>query len=156
MKTNLMSQCPLAASLVQKKPADTTEKVMDKVNDALKQHFRPEFLNRVDDIVVFHPLGAGELRRIAGIQLGYLRRRLADRDMGLELSEAALDVVAEAGFDPVYGARPLKRTLQRRVLDPLAMLVLRGEFREGDHVLIDAGPGELRFSKAEPSPVGAS
>ncbi|MFN8057768.1 MAG: ATP-dependent chaperone ClpB [Vicinamibacterales bacterium] len=126
------------------------------VMDHVRSHFRPEFLNRIDEIVLFHPLGREHLETIVDFQLGLLMRRLEERKIHVSLSAGARAFLVDEGYDPVYGARPLKRTLQRRVLDPLAMLVLRGEFREGDHVLIDAGPGELRFSKAEPSPVGAS
>ena len=89
------------------------------------EHFRPEFVNRIDDIVVFHPLNEAQIREIVGIQLEYLRRRLAERDMQLELSDAALDQLAEVGYDPVYGARPLKRAIQQRVENPLAQEILR-------------------------------
>ena len=115
------------------------------VLEVVSGHFRPEFINRVDDIVVFHPLGAGELRSIVEIQLGYLKRRLADRDMGLDLTAAALDRLAEAGYDPVYGARPLKRAIQTRIENPLAQAILKGEFRPGDTIEVDAGEKELTF-----------
>jgi ATP-dependent Clp protease ATP-binding subunit ClpB len=115
------------------------------VLEVVGQHFRPEFINRVDDIVVFHPLGAAQLRDIVVIQLAYLRRRLAERALGLELSPAALDRLAEAGYDPVYGARPLKRAIQTRIENPLAQAILRGEFRPGDTIEVDAGEQDLVF-----------
>ncbi len=110
-------------------------------------HFRPEFINRVDEAVVFHPLGAEQIRAIAGIQLEYLRERLAERDMGLEVSDAALDRLGAAGFDPVYGARPLKRAIQQQIENPLAQKILGGEFMPGDTVRIDAEGEVLVFDK---------
>ena len=111
------------------------------------QHFRPEFVNRIDDIVVFHPLGREHIRRIVDIQMGYLRKRLADRDIALELDDAARDKLGEAGFDPVYGARPLKRAIQHQVENPLAQRILRGEFGPGDTIRISVREGELAFTK---------
>jgi len=123
------------------------ERMKAEVMEEVSGHFRPEFINRVDDIVVFRPLDAGQLRRIAQIQLGYLRRRLAERELGLELSEAALDRLAEAGFDPVYGARPLKRAIQAQVENPLAQEILKGRFAPGDTIEVDvSGDGGLAFS----------
>ena len=107
------------------------------VLEIVGQHFRPEFINRVDDIVVFHPLGREDLRRITGIQLGNLMERLRARDLRLQLSEAAMDKLAEAGFDPVYGARPLKRAVQQYLKNPLAQEILKGRFGPGD--LIEVG-----------------
>ncbi len=122
--------------------------------DALRSEFRPEFLNRVDDIVVFRPLGREDLGRIVEIQLGRLRKLLADRKLTIELTEAARETVADAGYDPVYGARPLKRALQRLVQDPLAGKILRGEFKSGDHIVVDEGNGEtLDFGKGVVSTV---
>jgi ATP-dependent Clp protease ATP-binding subunit ClpB len=118
-----------------------------EVMDALRTHFRPEFINRIDEIIVFHPLGREHMGRIIDIQVARLMRRLAERKIAVELTPAAKDQLVAEGYDPVYGARPLKRTLQRRVLDPLALRVLDGEFREGDHVVVDAGAPELRFTK---------
>ena len=118
------------------------------VLEALRAHFPPEFLNRIDEVVFFHPLGREHLRRIVEIQLVNLMARLADRKMQIELTEAAKDQLVDEGYDPVYGARPLKRTIQRRVLDPLALDVLRGAFAEGDHILVDAGPEGLSFRTA--------
>ena len=121
--------------------------VRREVQDAMRAHFKPEFLNRVDEIIFFHALGREHVREIIDIQLAGLMKRLEDRKITIDLSEAAKDKLIEEGYDPVYGGRPLKRTLQRRVLDPLAMRVLQGDFREGDTVLIDAGTEGLTFDK---------
>ncbi|HEU4652415.1 MAG TPA: ATP-dependent chaperone ClpB [Steroidobacteraceae bacterium] len=124
------------------------EKMKNAVLEIVQQHFRPEFINRVDDIVVFHPLAKEQLRSIVDIQLGYLRKRLADRDMELALDESAKDLLAEAGFDPVYGARPLKRAIQQQVENPLAQRILKGEFQPGSKIKVSAQRGELQFAKA--------
>jgi ATP-dependent Clp protease ATP-binding subunit ClpB len=114
--------------------------------DALKQQFRPEFLNRLDEIVVYRRLGRESLRRIVDIQVGYLAERLAQRDLKLEISEAAQDFLAEVGWDPQFGARPLKRAIQRHIEDALARRVLAGEFMPGDTIVIERGAdGELTF-----------
>ena len=124
--------------------------VETQVTATLRQHFRPEFLNRVDDIVVFRPLTRADIGRIVEIQLGRLRKLLAERQLTLELSEAAREGIADAGYDPVYGARPLKRALQRLVQDPLATRVLKGEFAPGDHIVVDEGKdGGLTFVKGQ-------
>ncbi len=111
------------------------------------QHFRPEFINRIDDLVVFHPLVKSEIREIVTIQLAGLQKRLAEREISLVLTDAALDQLADAGFDPVYGARPLKRALQQRLENTLAQEILSGEYGPGDTVTVDAGEPELKFSK---------
>jgi ATP-dependent Clp protease ATP-binding subunit ClpB len=116
--------------------------------DILRQHFKPEFLNRIDDIIFFHALGRDDIRQIIDIQLASLVRRLADRKIQIELTSRARDVIIEEGYDPVYGARPLKRTLQRRILDPLALAVLQGQFGEGDTVTVDAGGDGLTLQRA--------
>jgi ATP-dependent Clp protease ATP-binding subunit ClpB len=117
-------------------------------SEALTEHFRPEFLNRIDEIVVFEPLSREQLGEIVELQLTRLRERLAERGLGLELTDDAKELVAEAGWDPTYGARPLKRALQRLVENPLALRLLEGEFAEGDTVRVDARDGELVFEKA--------
>jgi ATP-dependent Clp protease ATP-binding subunit ClpB len=119
-----------------------------EVMEIVSQHFRPEFLNRIDDVVVFHPLDASQIRKIVDIQLGYLRKRLAERDIGLVLDDAALDRLATAGYDPVYGARPLKRAIQQQVENPLAERILRGDFGPGDTIRVTAEADALSFSKA--------
>jgi ATP-dependent Clp protease ATP-binding subunit ClpB len=101
----------------------------------------------VDEVVVFHPLGREHIRSIVDIQVGYLRKRLSDRDMELQLDDAARDLLGEAGFDPVYGARPLKRAIQHQLENPLAQAILRGDFGPGDRVLVTARDGALAFEK---------
>jgi ATP-dependent Clp protease ATP-binding subunit ClpB len=120
------------------------------VLEALRQHFRPEFLNRVDEIIFFHALDREHLKHIVAIQIAGLVKRLEERKIHVQLTDAAKERLVREGYDPTYGARPLKRTIQRRVLDPLAMRVLEGEFREGDTVAVDAGDGDaLRFEKRQ-------
>jgi ATP-dependent Clp protease ATP-binding subunit ClpB len=116
---------------------------------ALRDHFRPEFLNRIDDIIIFHPLSREHIKAIVEIQLRGLLKRLSDRKISVELSEAAKDFLVREGYDPVYGARPLKRALQRRLLDPLAQRVLEGAFTDGDHIAVDVGGNELSLTKKE-------
>jgi ATP-dependent Clp protease ATP-binding subunit ClpB len=116
--------------------------------DALRDHFRPEFLNRIDEIVEFAPLTRDQLGEIVEMQLERLRDRLAERRLSIELTEAAKELVADAGWDPAYGARPLKRSIQRLVENPLALRLLEGEFAEGDTIRVDARGGELVFEKA--------
>ncbi len=117
--------------------------------ESLRSHFRPEFINRIDDIVFFHSLGEEHIRQIVDIQLRGLLKRLSDRTITVELSDAAKDFLVREGYDPVYGARPLKRALQRRLLDPLALRVLDGVFREGDTVMVDVAGDELSFTKGQ-------
>ena len=123
------------------------EQMKAAVMEVVGQHFRPEFINRVDDVVVFHPLGREQIRAITDIQLGLLRKRLIERDMGLEISAAALDRLGEAGFDPVYGARPLKRAIQTQVENPLAQALLSAQFGPGDTIHIDVDAGGLTFRR---------
>jgi ATP-dependent Clp protease ATP-binding subunit ClpB len=118
------------------------------VMEIVGQHFRPEFINRVDDVVVFHPLAREHIREIVNIQLGFLRKRLAERDIQLELDTAGSDLLGEAGFDPVYGARPLKRAIQHQLENPLAQLILSGEFGPGDTIRVTARDGALAFEPA--------
>ncbi|MDQ2817154.1 MAG: ATP-dependent chaperone ClpB [Candidatus Eremiobacteraeota bacterium] len=119
-----------------------------QVMESVRQHFRPEFLNRIDEVIIFTNLTLADITRIVDVQLRALSKRLADRGISLELTEAAKEHLAERGFDPVYGARPLKRALQKEVLDPLAVRVLRAEFGAGETVVADARHGEIVFSKA--------
>jgi ATP-dependent Clp protease ATP-binding subunit ClpB len=121
--------------------------VRDRIMDALRGHFRPEFLNRVDEIIVFHSLGREHLARIVDIQLGRLLRRLEARKIRLELTDKARQLLVEEGYDPVYGARPLKRTIQRELLDPLAMAMLQGAFADGDTIRVEAAGNDLAFVK---------
>ncbi|HEX7088199.1 MAG TPA: ATP-dependent chaperone ClpB [Vicinamibacterales bacterium] len=124
------------------------EGVRRQVLDTLRAHFRPEFLNRIDEIILFHPLSRGHMAQIIEIQARHLLKRLEDRKIHVVLTDAARDLLVREGYDPAYGARPLKRTIQRLVLDPLARRVLEGEFREGDTVEIDADGGAIAFRKA--------
>ncbi|MGH2996731.1 MAG: AAA family ATPase, partial [Gaiellaceae bacterium] len=123
--------------------------------EAMQDHFRPELLNRIDEIVVFEPLTRDELGEIVELQLGRLRGRLAERGLTLEVTEAAMEVLVEAGWGPTYGARPLKRALQRLVENPLALRLLEGDFGEGDTVRVDAADGELVFERATAAVVAA-
>jgi ATP-dependent Clp protease ATP-binding subunit ClpB len=123
----------------------------EAVQQALRGHFRPEFLNRIDDVVVFHALTRENIRGIVDVQLRGLAKRLAERRLTLELSDAARDLLAESGYDPVFGARPLKRAIQRMVLDPLAIEILQGHVPEGSHVAIDRDGDRLRFEPIAPA-----
>jgi ATP-dependent Clp protease ATP-binding subunit ClpB len=127
------------------------EEMRNRVTEAMRQHFRPEFLNRVDDMVIFHALDAEVLKRIVAIQVGLVHKRLADKKIEIELTEAAKELMAEEGFDLVYGARPLKRVIQRDVLNPLATKILSGEIKEGSRVLVDRSGGKLTFKAAAPA-----
>jgi ATP-dependent Clp protease ATP-binding subunit ClpB len=132
------------------RPGAQVQEIREAALEHLRAEFRPEFLNRVDEIVVFRPLGREDLGRIVEIQLGRLRHLLEERKLTLELTEAAREAVADAGYDPVYGARPLKRAIQRMVQDPLALRILKGDFKAGDHVLVDQGDGgQLAFRKGD-------
>ncbi|WP_134083272.1 ATP-dependent chaperone ClpB [Thiohalophilus thiocyanatoxydans] len=119
------------------------------VMEIIGQHFRPEFINRVDEVVVFHPLAREQIRAIAGIQFDYLRKRLQDRHMDIELTETALDKIGEAGFDPVYGARPLKRAIQQQVENTLAQEILSGKFVPGDVIKVDVEDDRFVFGKSD-------
>jgi ATP-dependent Clp protease ATP-binding subunit ClpB len=120
------------------------------VTDALRQHFRPEFLNRVDEVVVFHPLSQEDIEQIIGLQLVRLEQMLADRKLTLEITPEAKHLIATEGYDPAFGARPLKRAIQRLIQNPLAIAVLEGRFGEGDHIVVESGPGgQLVFEKAD-------
>jgi ATP-dependent Clp protease ATP-binding subunit ClpB len=127
---------------------DNYARMKTDIMEIVGQHFRPEFLNRVDDVVVFHPLAAEHIRRIVDIQLEHLRRRLSDRDMTLVLEEDARKRLAEAGYDPVYGARPLKRAIQQQVENPLAQRILAGDFGPGDTIRVTVDAERLAFGKA--------
>jgi ATP-dependent Clp protease ATP-binding subunit ClpB len=123
------------------------ERMKQAVLDEMRQHFRPEFLNRVDEIIVFHALSEEHLKQIVDIQLEYLRHRLEDRHIQIELTDAAKAHLARVGYDPSYGARPLKRAVQKEIETPLSRLVLKGEIRDGQNVRVDADrEGKLTFS----------
>jgi ATP-dependent Clp protease ATP-binding subunit ClpB len=116
------------------------------VMDALRQHFRPEFLNRIDEVIIFDRLGEDELKQIVDIQLNRLTRRLQQQNITLDLADRARAFIAREGYDPVYGARPLKRAIQRFLLDPLSLDILEGKFREGQTIRVDAKDGALTFT----------
>jgi ATP-dependent Clp protease ATP-binding subunit ClpB len=130
------------------KDYDRPEKVRPLVMQELRNTLRPEFLNRIDEVVVFLPLGRDEIGRIVEIQLGHLRRRLEGRRIGLDVTEEAKALLAREGYDPTFGARPLKRTIQRLVQDPLALKLLEREFAEGDTVVVDADGDHIAFRRA--------
>ncbi|HEY0409144.1 MAG TPA: AAA family ATPase, partial [Candidatus Dormibacteraeota bacterium] len=135
MTSNLGSH--LIAALPESAGEEAMRQMRGAVLDEVRGHFRPEFLNRVDELILFSRLDRGQLREIVGIQLRSLRDRLAARKLQLEISDAAMDLLAREGYDPVYGARPLKRLIQRRLQDPIAMAILEGRVREGDTVTVE-------------------
>jgi ATP-dependent Clp protease ATP-binding subunit ClpB len=144
MTSNIGSSFLQAEGLRSEQEFDEASK---QVMNALHSHFRPEFLNRVDDIIVFRPLGKEQLVRIIELRLEDVRRLLADRKISIELTDAAKELLLTQGFDPNFGARPLKRAIQKLVQDPLALKILDGEILHGDHVIIDADrrAGKLTF-----------
>jgi ATP-dependent Clp protease ATP-binding subunit ClpB len=118
------------------------------VMDALRQHFRPEFLNRVDEVIIFDRLSEEHLKKIVEIQLSRLTKRLEQQKITLQLSDAAKALIAREGYDPVYGARPLKRAIQKYILDPLSLDILEGKFGEGQTIHVDVKKGALEFKAA--------
>ncbi|MCG6118326.1 MAG: ATP-dependent chaperone ClpB [Aquimonas sp.] len=140
----------LGSQMIQELAGDTEEdymKMKAAVLGVVQAHFRPEFINRLDELVVFHPLGRAQIREIARIQTSYLAKRLADRQLKIEISDSALDLLGSVGFDPVYGARPLKRAIQQQLENPLATRILRGEFSPGDQIRVEATGSELVFQQ---------
>jgi ATP-dependent Clp protease ATP-binding subunit ClpB len=123
------------------------EEMRSRVMDAMRSSFRPEFLNRIDEIIIFHSLQKHQLRHIVQLQVKRLEQRLADRKMSLKLSESALDFLAEVGYDPVFGARPLKRAIQRELETQIAKAILRGEFNDGDTIFVDVENERLAFKR---------
>ncbi len=143
--------------LLEMRTEEDFERARQQVMQTLQSHFRPEFLNRVDDVVVFHPLSREQLKQIVDLQLEHLRRLLAERRVSIELTDAAKELVLTEGYDVNYGARPLRRALQRLVQDPLALKILDGEVLHGDHVVVDADPQQrqavFKVSKRVGEPV---
>jgi len=138
----------LGSDLIQTMSSDGQyDEMKEAVMGVVGQHFRPEFINRIDETVVFHPLGREQIRSITEIQMQYLHKRLAERDLSLDISAAALDLLGEAGFDPVYGARPLKRAIQHQIENPMAQSILGGDYHPGDVIKIDVTNGELSFAR---------
>jgi len=139
----------LGSHLIQEMAGEENyESMKASLMEVVGSHFRPEFVNRIDDVVVFHPLGRDHIRKIVDIQLGYLHDRLAERDIEIELSDAARDKLADAGFDPVYGARPLKRAIQQQVENPLAQEILQGKFKPGSVIRVGVEDDHLEFEEA--------
>jgi len=139
----------LGSNLIQEMAGEENyESMKNAVMEVVGTHFRPEFINRIDDLVVFHPLSREHIRKIVDIQLGYLHERLAERDIQIHLSDAARDKLAAAGFDPVYGARPLKRAIQQQVENPLAQEILSGKFSPGDVIEVGVDHDRLDFRNA--------
>lgn len=122
------------------------DKIVNEVTQALRQQFRPEFLNRIDDIVIFKPLNEDRIKEIVDIQLKKLDSMLADRKISVDLTDSAKAFLAKRGFEPAYGARPLKRAIQKYVIDPLSMKILDGEIKEGRDVKVDVGGDHLKFN----------
>jgi ATP-dependent Clp protease ATP-binding subunit ClpB len=131
------------------------DRMKDAVLDELRKHFRPEFLNRVDETIVFHALTEADLTKIVEIQFGNLRARLAERKIGIALTDAAKKQLVQMGYDPAYGARPLKRTIQKEIETPLARMLLKGEVRDGSTVTVDYDLSHDRLSFATRSEVPA-
>jgi ATP-dependent Clp protease ATP-binding subunit ClpB len=126
------------------------ERAREQVEEVLTQTFPPEFLNRIDDVVIFHRLTKEDLARIVEIQVHRLAERVRERNIEIELTDQARELLGNLGFDPTYGARPLKRVIQKQLVDKLALRLLEGDFAEGDTVKVDAKDGELTFAKSKP------
>jgi len=142
----------LGSSIIQEFAGEENYEAMKaSVMDVVAQQFRPEFVNRIDETVVFHPLNKDQIRTIAGMQVGLLKQRLAEQDIALELTDAALDKLGEAGFDPVYGARPLKRAIQQQLENPLSKRLLAGEFGSRDAIVVDVSGEDLVFAPGTPA-----
>jgi ATP-dependent Clp protease ATP-binding subunit ClpB len=145
--TVLIMTSNLGSQAIQEMSGQDFEKVRNSVIAVLREHFRPEFLNRIDEVIVFKPLTEDQLTAIVDIQLKRLENRLAERRVHLVVTDAARRLLAQRGWDPVYGARPLKRAIQRLVQDPLAMMLLEGKFSDGDTITVDAKGGEITFTR---------
>jgi ATP-dependent Clp protease ATP-binding subunit ClpB len=154
--TVLIMTSNLGSSVIQERSGQDFERVRDGVIAVLREQFRPEFLNRIDEIIVFKPLTEDQLTAIVDIQLKRLELRLQERRITLVVTDAARKLLAQRGWDPVYGARPLKRAIQRMVQDPLAMMLLEGKFSEGDTVTVDVKGGDLTFEKAAATAAAAA
>jgi ATP-dependent Clp protease ATP-binding subunit ClpB len=141
----------LGSQYIQELGGANRKEMESRVTEALRQAFKPEFLNRIDEVVIFNNLSRDEIKEIVDIQLRRLAKILAERKIGLEVSEKAKTFLADKGFDPIYGARPLKRTIQKLIQDPLAIKILQGQFKEGDRVKVDYDGKELTFALTGPT-----
>jgi ATP-dependent Clp protease ATP-binding subunit ClpB len=128
------------------------EKIRQKVEEVLEQTFKPEFLNRIDEVVIFHRISKEDLKQIVELQVDLLAKRISERGIEIELTDKARELLGNLGYDPTYGARPLKRVIQKNLIDVLALKLLEGEFSEGDRVVVDAKKGALTFEKAGAKP----
>ena len=155
MTSNLGSQHVMPETSLTSGVVDLAERaaakarIRERVMEAVRAHFRPELLNRIDDVVIFNPLGRDQIKAIVDIQLRSLRKRLAERKMDLELTDGAKELLAVEGFDPVYGARPLRRAIQQQIVQPLALRLLQGDFHDGDTIVVDVRDGRLDFRRQE-------
>jgi ATP-dependent Clp protease ATP-binding subunit ClpB len=145
MTSNIGSQAIQQISLEGGDEAQTR----DAVKEVLQSHFLPEFLNRIDETIIFHPLGRKEVRKIVEFQVEHLKKQLEAAGLNFEISDKAIDAIANQGYDPVFGARPLKRVIQQKVQNPLATEILKGEFEEGSVVRIDFRDDEFQIEKTE-------
>jgi ATP-dependent Clp protease ATP-binding subunit ClpB len=147
--TVLVMTSNLGSQMIQSMAGSDYQVIKLAVMGEVKSHFRPEFVNRIDEIVVFHGLAQEHIKSIAKIQLRVLEQRLARMDYGLEVSDAALAEIADAGFDPVYGARPLKRAIQAEIENPLAKAILEGRFTPKETIQVDWRGGRMSFEKKQ-------
>ena len=151
MTSNLGSQLILERQIrsigITKEDAHSEESLDSQIREVLGQHFKPEFLNRIDEVIVFHSLRANELKQIVDINIAGLQNRLAEKQVKIIFLEAAKEHLAMTGYDPIYGARPLRRVIQKEVENPLAMKILAKEINSGDQIVVDLGTEGLTFEK---------
>jgi ATP-dependent Clp protease ATP-binding subunit ClpA len=145
--SDIIAQESSLGFLPREEAQEKKEKLREKVLSALRETFRPEFLNRIDEIIIFNYLGKEEIRKIVDLELNKVKERLWEKKIQLEVSDSAKEVLAERGFDPSLGARPLKRIIQKLLLDPLSMKIVSGEIQTGDKILVEAKGEELVFLK---------
>jgi ATP-dependent Clp protease ATP-binding subunit ClpB len=147
--TILIMTSNLGSQLIMEMGEQNREKMVQQVDEILHRQFKPEFLNRIDETIIFHGLSKGDLAKIVDIQVALLTKRLAERKFSISLTDAAKNFLIEVGYDPAFGARPLKRAIQRYIQDQLALHILEGEFNEGDSIIVDASPDtqKLIFSR---------
>jgi len=145
--TILIMTSNLGSQMIMELGEQNRQEAARRVDEILHNNFKPEFLNRIDETIIFHGLSKADLSRIVDIQLALLKKRLAEQKLEIELTDEARDFLIEVGYDPSFGARPLKRAIQRHIQDRLALQLLEGNFGEGDRILVDRGEGELTFIK---------